>query len=172
MPNHQRAPGPFTASRRGRCPRRPCKYGTVAAILSRPRRPRFDFHLRRGSTVRVRQRALGFLLLRPVPLSGWQPPQTLASTQSVHECPPWPLSGAQLVEQADRRSRCRHGARRWAVPIGRWRSIASSAIACSGTARRLGSASECIPGRLSVVGSDGLGRSATDVPRGRAPRRR
>jgi len=57
MPSRQRAPGPFTASRRGRCPRRPCKYGTVAAILSRPRQPRFHFHLRRGSTVRVRQRA-------------------------------------------------------------------------------------------------------------------
>jgi hypothetical protein len=50
MPSRQRAPGPFTASRRGRCPRRPCKYGTVAAILSRPRQPRFHFHLRRCST--------------------------------------------------------------------------------------------------------------------------
>ena len=58
MPSPRRAPGPFTAPRRGRGPRRPCKSGTVAAILSRPRRPRFDFHLRRGSTVRVRQRAL------------------------------------------------------------------------------------------------------------------
>src|SRR4029453_7058426 len=43
MSSRQRAPGPFTASRRGRCPRRPCKYGTVAAILSRPRRPALIF---------------------------------------------------------------------------------------------------------------------------------
>ncbi len=55
--------------------------------------------VRRGSTVRVRQRALVFRLLSGRFRSpGWRRPPVSASTQR----PPWPLPGAQFVEQADR----------------------------------------------------------------------
>src|SRR5436190_20008952 len=58
--------------------------------------------VRRGSTVRVRQRASGFLLLsRRFRCPGWHRPLVSTSTQR----PPAStvaLSRAQLVEQADR----------------------------------------------------------------------
>src|SRR5438093_11554881 len=58
--------------------------------------------VRRGSTVRVRQRASGFLLLSRdsvVPAGGGR---WFRRPRSVHQRPPWPLSRAELVEQADR----------------------------------------------------------------------
>jgi hypothetical protein len=52
---------------------------------------------KRGSTVRVRQRASSSCLLsRCFRCLRWQRPR------SVHQRPPWTLAGAQSVEQADR----------------------------------------------------------------------
>jgi hypothetical protein len=58
--------------------------------------------VRRGSTVRVRQRLRDFRCSAcgsVVPAGGgrWR-----RRPRSVHQRPPWPLSGTQLVEQADR----------------------------------------------------------------------
>jgi hypothetical protein len=55
--------------------------------------------VRRGSTVRVRQRASSFYLLSLCSRClGWQ----RRRPRSVHQGPPWPLSRAEIVQQTDR----------------------------------------------------------------------
>jgi hypothetical protein len=86
-------------------------------------------HGKEGSTVRVRQRASSFpLLSRPVVLAGGV--RERRRPRSVHQRPPWTLSRAQLVEQADRMLASvgrggRNGGRSWSG----WRP-------CSGRGRR------------------------------------
>ena len=107
--------------------------------------------VRRGSTVRVRQRASGFLRLSRRSVVSAGVIDRLRRPRSVHQCPPWPLSRAQFVEQTDRmlasvacevavmtvdhgqagarpcsgrgrRWRCRHGVRRSRRCVGDRRS--------------------------------------------------